>query len=148
MQRTKGHAWLLASAAVGAALCLEWLNLERTPVRAGAAVAVAAPAPEVRPVADVAPLAPPAAGASGKRKHTAAAASEPIVDPEPEQISARSEKAPPAPKLVSPPVEAKRPPKKSVVAASEPKRVVDTGPKPPAFVRSLLDGVNAVLGQP
>lgn len=141
MHRTKGHAWLLASAALGAALCLEWLNLERTSVRAGAAVAAAVPAPEAMVVA------PPAAGASAKRKH-ASAVSEPAVDPEPEQISARSEKAPPPPKLVSPPVEAKRPPKKSVVAASEPKRVVDNGPKPPAFVRSLIDGVNAVLGQP
>jgi hypothetical protein len=142
MHRTKGHAWLLASAALGAALCLEWLNLERTSVRAGAAVAAAVPAPEAAVVA------PPAAGASAKRKH-ASAVSEPAVDPEPEQISARSEKAPPPPpKLVSPPVEAKRPPKKSVVAASEPKRVVDNGPKPPAFVRSLIDGVNAVLGQP
>lgn len=147
MQRTTGHAWLLASAALGAALCLEWLNLERTSVRAGAAVAVAVPAPEVRPASDAAFVAPPAAGASAKRKHTAAA-SEPVVDPEPEHVSALSAKTPPAPKLVSPPVEAKRPPKKSVVAASEPKRVVDTGPKPPAFVRSLIDGVNAVLGQP
>lgn len=141
MHRTKGHAWLLASAALGAALCLEWLNLERTSVRAGAAVAAAVSAPEAAVVA------PPATGASAKRKH-ASAVSEPAVDLEPEQISARSEKAPPPPKLVSPPVEAKRPPKKSVVAASEPKRVVDNGPKPPAFVRSLIDGVNAVLGQP
>lgn len=140
MDRLTGHAWLLLSAAVGAAICLELISLERTSVRAGSAVAAAVETSALRAASSTSP----------KRMRTAA--NEPAVaDPEPEQISTLSAKAaPPPPKLISPPVEAKRPPKKSVVAASDPapKRTADTGMKPPAFVRTLLDGVNAVLGTP
>jgi hypothetical protein len=134
MNRVTEHAWLLLFAAVGAAICLEVLNIERATQRAPSEIASNVPQPWT-PV-------------GSKRMRTAANDSV-QPDPEPEQISAQKPSEPVPPKLISPPVEVKRPPKKSVVAAADapPAKRSDAASQQPAFVRSILAGVSAVLGQ-
>lgn len=134
MNRVTEHAWLLLIAAVGAAVCLEVLNLERSSQRAASEVATNVPQPWT-PV--------------GSKRMRTAASETTQPDPEPAQASEQKPNEPAPPKLISPPVEVKRPPKKSVVAASDPPpaKRSDTSSQPPAFVRSILTGVSAVLGQ-
>ena len=141
MNRLTGHAWLLLGAAAGAALCLELIDLQRAPVVAASAVVVA-PGPETGNER---------ATRSGAKHMRPPLAEASTIEAEPEQISSRSAKEPPAPKLVAPPVEVKRPPKKPARTVADGDGALRTAKKesgsaPPAFVKSLLTTVGTVFG--